>query len=128
MKNKRMWRGFFQFSAIFNFSAAFAMLIIPGVFFDLLMMGDTLTKEVMPWLHQFAGLVLVFGFGYWLVSTNPMMHKDIVWMGCVGKTVVFSLAWIDIALFDAPIGFGILVVADLIFAMFFAVVWRSKEA
>jgi hypothetical protein len=48
-------------------------------------------------------------------------------MGCIGKIVVFSLAWIDIALFNAPVGFGILVIADLLFAIFFAMVWRAKE-
>jgi|TARA_R110001583_G_scaffold46118_3_gene144954 hypothetical protein len=127
MKNSRAWRGFFQFSAVFNFTAAFAMLFAPELLFKILMMSDTLTIEAIPWLHQFAGLVLVFGVGYWLISTNPLLHKDIVWMGCVGKIVVFSIAWIDIALFNAPIGFGILVIADLIFAMFFAVVWRSTE-
>lgn len=120
MKNSRAWRGFFQFSAIFNFSAAFMMLFVPEFFFSILMMSEALTAEAIPWLHQFGGLVLVFGMGYWLISTNPMLHKDIVWMGCVGKIVVFTIAWIDIALFAAPMGFGILVIADLIFAMFFA--------
>ncbi|WP_269620768.1 hypothetical protein [Zhongshania sp. BJYM1] len=127
MKNSRAWRGFFQFSAMFNFTAAFAMLFVPELLFKILMMSDTLTAEVIPWLHQFAGLVLVFGMGYWVISKNPMLHKDIVWMGCVGKTVVFAIAWIDIALFNAPVGFGVLVIADLIFAMFFAMVWAAKE-
>jgi hypothetical protein len=127
MKNSRAWRGFFQFSAMFNFTAAFAMLFMPELLFKILMMSDTLTAEVIPWLHQFAGLVLVFGMGYWVISKNPMLHKDIVWMGCVGKTVVFAIAWIDIALFNAPVGFGVLVIADLIFAMFFAIVWAAKE-
>ena len=127
MKNSRAWRGFFQFSAMFNFTAAFAMLFVPELLFKILMMSDTLTAEVIPWLHQFAGLVLVFGMGYWVISKNPMLHKDIVWMGCVGKTVVFAIAWIDIALFNAPVGFGVLVIADLIFAVFFAMVWAAKE-
>lgn len=127
MKNSGAWRGFFQFSAVFNFTAAFAMLFMPELLFKILMMSDTLTAEAIPWLHQFGGLVLVFGMGYWVISRNPMLHKDIVWMGCVGKTVVFSIAWIDIALFNAPVGFGILVIADLIFAIFFAIVWRASE-
>ena len=127
MKNSRAWRGFFKFSAIFNFTAAFAMLFAPELLFKILMMSDTLTNEAIPWLHQFAGLVLVFGMGYWVISRDPMLHKDIIWMGCTGKIVVFSLAWIDIALFNAPVGFGILVIADLLFAIFFAIVWRAKE-
>jgi len=127
MKNSSAWRRFFQFSALFNFSAAFALLFAPQLLFNILMMSDSLSAEALPWLHQFAGLVLVFGIGYWVISTNPSLHKDIVWMGCIGKLVVFSIAWIDIILFNAPVGFGVLVIADLIFAMFFAVVWRSFE-
>ncbi|MBB5188008.1 hypothetical protein HNQ57_002287 [Zhongshania antarctica] len=127
MKNSSAWRRFFQFSALFNFSAAFALLFAPQLLFNILMMSDSLSAEVLPWLHQFAGLVLVFGIGYWVISRDPSLHKDIVWMGCIGKLVVFSIAWIDIMLFDAPVGFGVLVIADLIFAMFFAVVWRSLE-
>lgn len=127
MKNSRAWRGFFQFSAIFNFTAAFSMLFVPELLFKILLMSDRLTTEAIPWLHQFAGLVFVFGIGYWVISRNPMLHKDIVWMGCIGKIVVFSIAWIDIALFDAPVGFGVLVIADLLFAIFFAMVWRAKK-
>lgn len=127
MKNSQVWRRFFQFSAIFNFTAAFGILFAPELLFKILMMSDALTSEAIPWLHQFGGLVLVFGIGYWVISKNPMLHKDIVWMGCLGKVTVFSIAWLDITLFNTPIGFGILVVADLIFAIFFAMVWRASE-
>jgi hypothetical protein len=129
MQNNSNWRYFFKFAAIFNFSAAFALIFTTELFFQLLGMQEIYRAEVLPWAHQFGVLVLTFGVGYWVISTDPEKHRDIIWMGCLGKTLVFVMAWVDCMSISALIPFGILVVADLIFAMFYgAYMMRGNRA
>lgn len=114
------WSKFFYFSAIFNFAAAGALIFTPELFFTILGMQEIYLPEILPWVHQFAVLVLVFGIGYWCVGVNPSQNRIVVWMGCIGKTLVFASAALDSITFPALIPFAIFVVADLIFALFFA--------
>lgn len=127
MQHQQAWKNFFRFAALFNFTAALALLFAPSLFFSLLMMPDRLTMEAMPWIHQFAVLVLAFGVGYWAISQDPAGKRDIIWMGCLGKVLVFSMAWIDFFFFELPIGFPLLVVADLAFAAVYFVFLRTLD-
>lgn len=113
------WKFFFRFAAIFNFSAALGLLLIPELFFQLLGMSSIFKPEIIPWVHQFGVLVLTFGIGYWVISLDPEKHRDIIWMGCVGKVLVFAAAWFDLLSTPALLPFAILVVADLLFAIFY---------
>ncbi len=126
MQNDQKWRYFFKFSAIFNFSAALALLFATELFFTLLGMQSIYRPEILPWAHQFGVLVLVFGMGYWVISTDPSKHRDIIWMGCVGKFLVFAVAWVDYLSLPALMPFGLLVVADLAFAVFYGVYLMRK--
>lgn len=121
------WKRFFLFAALFNFAAGLSLLLAPALFLQILTVEAPLLPQTTAWIHQFAGLVLVFGGGYWVVSLDPPRHRDIIWMGCIGKIVVFALAWIDVWLIDAPLGFAILVIADLLFAMIFAVYLAARR-
>ncbi|MGJ8687577.1 MAG: hypothetical protein ACSHWQ_08860 [Spongiibacteraceae bacterium] len=88
-------------------------------------MSTSITAEATPWTHQFAAVVFVFGIFYWVLSNDPEGRRDIILIGGIGKTAVFSMAWIDVVFYGAPLGFALLVVADLIFAIFFAVAYKS---
>ena len=125
MQNETSWKRFYRFAAFFNFAAAFMLLFATEAFFALLQMQSLYVPELLPWAHQFGVLVLVFGFGYWRIAGNPKDHKDIIWMGCLGKTLVFLMAWFDFFFNDLPIGFPLLVVADLAFAGVYFVFLRS---
>lgn len=121
MQNERNWQHFFRFAAIFNFAAALMLLFATEQFFALLMMSSLHIAEAVPWVHQFAVLVLVFGMGYWRVAGKPQDHRDIIWMGCIGKVLVFSAAWFDSLSIPALLPFAIFVVADLAFAAAYGV-------
>ncbi|WP_286695256.1 hypothetical protein [Spongiibacter sp. UBA1325] len=119
MQNETSWKRFYRFAAFFNFAAAFMLLFATEAFFTLLQMQSLYVPELLPWAHQFGVLVLVFGFGYWRIAGNPKDHKDIIWMGCIGKTLVFIAAWVDTLSFPALMPFAIFVIADLAFAVFY---------
>lgn len=125
MQNEQTWKNFFRFAALFNFAAALSLLFASELFFSLLMMPDRLTIEAVPWVHQFAVLVATFGVGYWAISLDPAGKRDIIWMGCLGKTLVFLMAWFDFFFNELPIGFPLLVVADLAFAGVYLFFLRS---
>ena len=121
MQNEQNWKHFYRFAAIFNFAAAAMLLFATEQFFAILQMQSIYTPELLPWAHQFGALVLVFGLGYWRIGSSPRDHKDIIWMGCVGKTLVFITAWVDTLSFGALMPFAIFVFADLAFAAIYAV-------
>ncbi|HQI00339.1 MAG TPA: hypothetical protein PLA18_03615 [Deltaproteobacteria bacterium] len=89
---KVKYQKFFLISAIYNFMAAFNGMM----FFK--MMSKMLFKTVPAYgvttfiLRTFYTHVLVFGFGYYLVSRNPEKNRGIVWMGMLAKIPFFFAA------------------------------------
>lgn len=115
-----VWQLFFRISALFNVIVAAVLVFVPELFFKALGMDVAFVLNAVPWLHQFGVVVFVFGVGYWVISLDPPRHKDIIWMGCLGKVLVFIMALVDGFTFPWLLPFVMFVVTDLVIAAFYA--------
>ena len=65
------------------------------------------------------GLILVYGIGYYFVSTDLSKNRGIVWMGILGKIAVFLTAIMSFAVNQFTIICFLLAIGDLIFVCLF---------
>ena len=88
----RFFRTMFFLAALWNLGAALQGLFFPEAQF-LLLFGERLdTGEFHQALlyRSFAIAVLLFGIGYYLVSKDTSQNRGIVWLGALGKVIVFA--------------------------------------
>lgn len=113
------WQKFFVFAALFNLSAGLPMIFAPELFYSLLFIDGSISPEAQLYVDLFAVLVLTFGWAYWTISRDPPAHRDLVLMGIIGKTLVVVVAWYHALAGAGPFNLALLVIADLVFALFF---------
>ncbi|MFZ1862998.1 MAG: hypothetical protein WAU39_02145 [Polyangiales bacterium] len=90
MRDKPLSTMFFV-AALWNFAAALPGLISYEWQFKLLFGDEAYTGDFHQALlfRSFALSVLLFGIGYYLVSRDISQNRGIVWLGAVGKILVF---------------------------------------
>ncbi len=111
------WKKVFLSGALFNWIFAAAVTAAPRLTFDLLDLGPLPANPM--WLALFVWLVIVFGYGYFLVSRDPTAHRDLVLLGALGKIGVFiAVAGYWFAGLASTI-FLIVVGGDLIYSLLF---------
>lgn len=77
------FRAWFRAAAVYNVAWGTAAILAPGFFFE----GIGLPPPNYPALFQCIGMfVLVFAFGYWLLSVDPLRYAPFVWIALAGKT------------------------------------------
>ena len=113
----------FLTAAIFNWAVGLALAFKAGLLFELFRVTPAPTEPLF--LQLFAWLVVVFGIGYWWVSTDPAANAPIIKLGILGKISVF-LAVLACVLMDA-VSWQMLILAsgDLVYAALF---WRALKA
>ncbi len=63
----------FTVAALFNFTVAALLLVIPSWFLGLMHISPGIESTV--WVHEFAGVVLTFGMGYYWISRDPYGNR-----------------------------------------------------
>lgn len=108
----RHWVLFFWAAAIFNWIVGFSGMVVPGVSIDSRMIG-----------------VLVFAFGvvYWLVARDPLRYASVLWAGVIGKLGIVGLLVPTVFSAEGDTVVGILLVADLLFAIGFLAFLFSRN-
>ena len=115
--------------AIFNWAVALTLFFIPGIFLNLL--AVTPTPEQSLWVQQFAGLVFVFGIGYYWASRDFEANVQIIRLAVIGKAGVVLIGLLNVATGDVSWQFMLPASGDLIFVILFIMAlkalptWRS---
>lgn len=109
----------FMSGAIFNWAVALTLLFIPGEFLNLL--SVTPAPQQLLWVQQFAGLVLVFGIGYYWASRDFEKNIQIIRMAVIGKLGVVLIGLVNVATGDISWQFMLPASGDLCFAILFIV-------
>ena len=107
----------FLVAAIFNWAVGLTLFFIPGIFLDLLVV--TPTPEQSLWVQQFAGLVFVFGIGYYWASRNFQANIQIIRLAVIGKVGVVLIGVLNVVTGDISWQFMLPASADVIFAVLF---------
>lgn len=117
------WRGLFAFAALWNLAVGGVMLAAPARVAEPLQISGVGGAFAIA----MAGLLIaVFGVGYALVSAAPAKHRDIVWIGVVGKLGAAVLAAIHFNAGNLPFNTFALGMGDVAFAALFALfLWRG---
>lgn len=113
----------FLAGAIFNWAVAATLFFIPGIFLNLL--AVTPVPEQSLWVQQFAGLVFVFGIGYYWASRNFQANVQIVRMAIIGKVGVVLIGLLNVATGDVSWQFMLPASGDVIFAVLFVMALKA---
>ena len=70
--------------------------------------------------------------GYTVIATDPVdpaidPDRDLVMMGIIGKTLFVVVTWYHALIGSGPLNFAFLVLADLVFALFFLRFWLKTR-
>src|SRR5271169_6723863 len=115
MTRRTYYKRLFYGAAIFNWLAA-ATVIAKASFPTLIAMDSPFD----PFGGQVFGLMAaVFGYGYFLVARDPSRNEGIVWMGIVGKLLIFALFLTHAIAGTFPFVLVIPTLGDVIFAFLF---------
>ena len=113
----------FLVTAIFNWVVALGLFFVPGLFLSLFFVAAL--PEQSLWVQQFAGLVFIFGFGYYWASRDFYSNQAIVRLAVYGKFGVTLIALFNVLDGDVSWQFMIPASADTVFACLFIVALRS---
>jgi hypothetical protein len=83
-------RTLFFSAALFNWLVGLAFLLKPNWVYGFMLDIPSPASPAMVYL--FAGLVLVFGLGYFWVGQDFEQNRPLVKLGAVGKAAVFAIA------------------------------------
>lgn len=128
MRDKSLSTMFFV-AALWNFAAALPGLVAYEWQFKLLFGEEAYTGDFHQALlfRSFALSVLLFGIGYYLVSRDVTQNRAIVWLGAVGKILVFALLTMAFFTDQATMLAWIVSIGDLLWALAFLwFLYRSK--
>ncbi|MBN2158966.1 MAG: hypothetical protein JW807_06190 [Spirochaetes bacterium] len=122
----------FLISAIWNFYFAITALFFPK--FNLtLCYGERIASDILNnfyshMLYNFQGaVILIFGFGYYIVSRNVSRNHGIVVLGIIGKLFFFAYYTYMYLTMRATVVAFLAVLGDFIFSMLFAYFLAQKR-
>ena len=113
--SKRHSRKLFISAALFSLLAGLPLLLAPGPASALL--GLSLNPAAILFMHITMGVVVVFGFTYWLIARNPVRYRPYIGLSIVLKLLVASVIlghWLS---GNTGLHFPILAFGDLSFGM-----------
>ncbi len=114
------YKRFFVIAALYNLGLGFIHMVSYSRIAAFIGMPAHL-REPDVFSEMAILLAMVFGVGYYMVSTDLYAHRGIVLLGIIGKITVFLLFLYHLICSGLPIPFFLIGVGDLIFAVFF---WR----
>ena len=123
---RKFYRKMFLAGAIWNWIAAASLFVPDDVARTLIGASlpiDPIGKQI------FGAFVIVFGIGYYIVSTDISRNEGIVVIGIIGKSLMFALFIFHVLRDDIAIVLAVPITIDLIFAILFAeFLWRGRMA
>ena len=115
----------FLVAAFFNWIVALGLFLVPQLFLSAFSVTPAPSQSI--WVQQFAGLVFVFGVGYYWASRDLYSNQAIVRLAVLGKWGVVLIALLNVLNSDISWQFLIPASADAIFAVLFVLALRSMS-
>jgi hypothetical protein len=115
----------FLSAAICNWIVALGLFFIPELFLSAFFVTPTPGQSI--WVQQFAGLVFVFGIGYYWASRDFHYNRAIVKLAVWGKWGVVLIAALNILSGDISWQFIVPASADGVFAILFTLALKSSS-
>lgn len=112
-------RTVFTVAALFNWVVAAALFFTPHLFQQLFQISPPVDQ--LLWVQLFAGLVFVFGIGYFWASRDLQANRNIVKLGVIGKWAVVVIGLWNVVVGQVSWQFMIPASADGIFAILFTI-------
>jgi len=120
-------RALFATAALFNFATAAALFFFSRELFIAMELSALYRAELVPWLRQLAGLILVFGIGYGMMAWRPVEYRSLAVLGCIGKLAVVVVSIANAMVLPALLP-GLWVAAvDGVFGVLFALYLLSSK-
>ena len=110
--------------AVFNWIVAGSLFFIPEVLLNLF--AVTPTPEQSLWVQQFAGLVFVFGIGYYWASRNFEANIQIIKLAVIGKAGVVLIGVLNVMSGSISWQFMLPASADAVFVILFVMALKSQ--
>jgi len=126
MMNERFFRLLFLCAALYNIAAGAVTVLFPQLFFHQLGLPEINHPYVMSGLGMF---VAVYGYGFYLVSLDPVKNYQFALLGLIGKSFGIIGWWFSTAAEMIPLSAGWTnVLNDIVWIPFFIAFlrWRSK--
>lgn len=120
--SKKMFLG----AAIFNWVIGLGLLFIPELFLSLFAINPTPQQSV--WVQEFAGLVTIFGIGYYWASQDFHNNRSIVRLAVWGKSAVVLIALFNVIRGDISWQLMIPAAGDAVFVVLFAAALKSSNS
>ena len=117
-------RTLFTVAAIFNALVGLGLLLA----YDTLAPWLGLPPEPTVWIHIIALIVLVFGYAYGRIATDPARFREYIVLGILGKLAFVVAIYGHWLAGDAKAALAALVTADLVFAGLFGVYLKRAPA
>lgn len=108
-------RPLFTVAAIFNVIVGLGMLLAYDALAPLL----GFPPQPTVWIHIVAFVVLIFGYVYWRIGTDPVRFREYIVLGVVGKLAFVTVIYGHFLAGDATAALAALVTGDLVFAGLF---------
>lgn len=116
-------RVLFYSAACFNVLAGLPFLLAPGPVAEL--MGMTLNPTAMLFMHITMGLVVMFGWVYWMIGRDPVRYRPYILLGIVLKILVVAVIYGHWLAGDIPWPLPALASGDILYALLFWRYYRS---
>lgn len=123
MMNAALTKRLFIVAALFNWAVALGLFFIPGLFLSVF--AVTPAPEQTLWIQQFAGLVFIFGVGYYQASKDLQALAPMIRLAVWGKWGVVLIGLLNVVTGDISWQFLIAASADGVFAVLFMMALRS---
>ncbi len=107
----------FFIAALFNWMVGASLFFVPSAFLNFFSIDQNLQQVL--WMDLFAGLVFVFGIGYFWVYQNPTTNLSIIRLGIIGKSSVILIASYHVIMDEINWQFLLPVSIDLVFIILF---------
>ena len=112
----------FLAAAIFNWVMGLGLFFVPHILLGLFSISPGIEQTL--WVQQFAGLVFMFGIGYYWASRDLNANAQIIRLGAIAKCGVVLIGIINVLTGDTSWQFLIPISADAAWAVLFIAALR----
>jgi hypothetical protein len=115
---------------LFTVAAIFNGLVGVGILlgYDLLAPWLGFPPQPTVWIHIVVLVVLVFGYAYWRIATDPVRFREYIVLGAVAKLAFVVAIYGHFIAGDATAALAALVTGDLVFAALFVAFLKTTPA
>jgi hypothetical protein len=115
----------FFVAAIFNWMVGVTLFFIPNFFLDLFFVSPGVDQSL--WIQQFAGLVFVFGIGYYWASKDFSANLGLIRLAIIAKSSVVLVGVFNVLMGGISWQFMIPASFDAIFVVLFIQALKGEK-